>query len=385
MPAFPRRNRIGWPVFRSVATAPNGILNFSIGRLLTERFTYVCTPSPFNTPLTLEKNGTDQSEIVASSISSASFCKAKPLLPAAYKAPTRLPALVPTTISGTMPCDSSALITPTCAKPRAAPPPSASAMRGFCGSLVGAATGVTGDVSTGAADLDGMRLLQAARRERESTATTRCKTDMFSRAENLSPNGRSHFSLNARPAQALIWKQSLVPAAAQHLVQRDAIALLSQAQRNQRLLRAVEGSLRHQRRKIAVDAVAIARIRQPVALLVGGSDLLLRIQTLVQRAALGQCIRHFFESGLNRLLIRCHVDIARDLRRIQAGPIAACIEQAAQAAAGRAATCGQADTREECCARRTDVGVCADQCVLRRQHIRTAQQHFRRQCRRRPQ
>src|ERR1700687_3758720 len=67
----------------------------------------------------------------------AIFCSANPLLPAAYNAPTRLPALVPTTISGTIPCDSSALITPIWAKPRAAPPPSASAILMWRGALGG--------------------------------------------------------------------------------------------------------------------------------------------------------------------------------------------------------------------------------------------------------
>ena len=39
MPVLPRLNRIGWPVLRSVATAPKRIFSFSIGTLLTALFT----------------------------------------------------------------------------------------------------------------------------------------------------------------------------------------------------------------------------------------------------------------------------------------------------------------------------------------------------------
>lgn len=46
-------------------------------------------------------------------------------------APTTDPALVPITMSGTIPWASSALMTPMCAKPLAAPPPRASAMTGL--------------------------------------------------------------------------------------------------------------------------------------------------------------------------------------------------------------------------------------------------------------
>src|SRR6266568_3929175 len=69
------------------------------------------------------RSGITQSVTALSSISSASFCSWKPLAPPAYNAATTLPALVPTTMSGTIPWASSALMTPMCANPRAAPPP----------------------------------------------------------------------------------------------------------------------------------------------------------------------------------------------------------------------------------------------------------------------
>ena len=51
-------------------------------------------------------------------------------MPLAYIEPTSAPELVPTTMSGTMPLASSALITPNCAKPRGPPLPKASAITG---------------------------------------------------------------------------------------------------------------------------------------------------------------------------------------------------------------------------------------------------------------
>ncbi|SIT42580.1 hypothetical protein BN2476_320192 [Paraburkholderia piptadeniae] len=84
------------------------------------------------------RNGIAQSLIDASSIVSASLLSAKPFKPDAYSAPTTDPALVPHTRSILMLRASSALITPMCAKPRAAPPPSASPTRnGRCGLITG--------------------------------------------------------------------------------------------------------------------------------------------------------------------------------------------------------------------------------------------------------
>ena len=54
-----------------------------------------------------------------------------PLRPDAYRLPTTLPALVPVTRSGVRPAASNTLITPTWAKPLAAPPPSAKPILGF--------------------------------------------------------------------------------------------------------------------------------------------------------------------------------------------------------------------------------------------------------------
>ncbi len=52
------------------------------------------------------------------------------LMPAAASDPTSAPALVPTIRSGRIPASSSTLRTPTCAMPRAAPPPRTSPSRG---------------------------------------------------------------------------------------------------------------------------------------------------------------------------------------------------------------------------------------------------------------
>src|SRR5258706_9877217 len=68
----------------------------------------------------------------------------KPLRPAAYNTPTTEPALVPTTMVGEMPCASSALITPTWAKPRAAPPPKARAI--FAGGRATTGKGTGGGI-----------------------------------------------------------------------------------------------------------------------------------------------------------------------------------------------------------------------------------------------
>jgi hypothetical protein len=108
-------------------------------------------------------------------------CSSKPLLPAAYKAPTTLPALVPTTMSGTIPCASSALMTPMCAKPRAAPPPSASAIlilrggSGVAAAATGAAGGATGaePQPVNAYAAKAARELSDKRRRREETSEMR--------------------------------------------------------------------------------------------------------------------------------------------------------------------------------------------------------------------
>jgi len=63
-------------------------------------------------------------------------------MPLAYSAPTTLPALVPATTAGARPLASSILITPTWAKPLAAPPPSAMPILMGAGGAVAVACGV---------------------------------------------------------------------------------------------------------------------------------------------------------------------------------------------------------------------------------------------------
>lgn len=65
-------------------------------------------------------------------------------MPLAYSAPTTLPALVPDTTTGAKPLASSILITPICAKPLAAPPPSATPI------LMGLGASAEGACTTGA-------------------------------------------------------------------------------------------------------------------------------------------------------------------------------------------------------------------------------------------
>ncbi len=127
MPASPERNTIGSPDCRSVATAPYFLGNFSMARPPTAEFTNLVKASPFIKP----RLGMPQSMNCHLSNGIAISCNSKPFLPEAYRAPTSEPALVPITMSGTIPCASSALMTPMCAKPLAAPPPRASAITGF--------------------------------------------------------------------------------------------------------------------------------------------------------------------------------------------------------------------------------------------------------------
>src|SRR5690606_4152944 len=111
--------------------------------------TYCCKPSPFNTPTWRENGGMHESEIAASSISSAILCRVKPLWAAAYRAATSLPALVPSARTGTTPCDSSGLVTAMWANPRAAPPPSTRPILMGTSARGSGATGIGGVLGSG--------------------------------------------------------------------------------------------------------------------------------------------------------------------------------------------------------------------------------------------
>ena len=91
------------------------------------------------------RKGIAQSLIDASSMVSASLLIAMPFIPDADSAAITDPALVPASRSTRTLRASSALITPMCANPRAAPPPSARPMRsGRGGSVFGGALALAG-------------------------------------------------------------------------------------------------------------------------------------------------------------------------------------------------------------------------------------------------
>ena len=130
-----------------------------------------------------------QSLIDASSMVRASLFSAKPFMPDAYSAPTTDPALVPATRSTWILRASSPLITPMCAKPRAAPPPSASATRsGRCGLSSGGVV-VTGVVATGVLSVLLPVVVQAA-----STAEAAASEKL--RRARLGDEGFNEFSSN---------------------------------------------------------------------------------------------------------------------------------------------------------------------------------------------
>ena len=97
----------------------------------TSRFTMLCKASPLIRPPKRPAKGSPQSAIVASSRFRARRLRSLPVAPDASRVAITLPALLPTTISGLMPCASRALITPTWAKPRAAPAPRTKPTTGF--------------------------------------------------------------------------------------------------------------------------------------------------------------------------------------------------------------------------------------------------------------
>ena len=101
-------------------------------------------------------------------------------MPLAYRAPTTLPALVPATMSGARPLASSILITPMCAKPFAAPPPSAMPMR-----TGASAVGIDVVLALAALVLvRGTVLPQAAKLSKKTHATGRSKA--FKRMPSIS-------------------------------------------------------------------------------------------------------------------------------------------------------------------------------------------------------
>src|SRR5690606_241557 len=99
----------------------------------------------------------------------------------------------------------------------------------------------------------------------------------------------------------------LGPAAAERLVEQNEIGSALESRREQRLLRGVQVALRDERREVALDAGAVAHLREAVGVLRGAQQRLLRTELLVERAARDERIRHLAERFLNGALV------ARDL------------------------------------------------------------------------
>src|SRR5579864_1048442 len=117
-----------------------------------------------------------QSLIDASSMLSASRFIAMPFMPDAYRAATTDPALVPHTRSTWMLRASSALITPMCAKPRAAPPPSARPTRmGRGGLTTGGGKAVTTGLSLDATLSDRPPVVVQAARTADAAASEKLR------------------------------------------------------------------------------------------------------------------------------------------------------------------------------------------------------------------
>ena len=95
---------------------------------------------------------------------------------------------------------------------------------------------------------------------------------------------------------------------------------------DQQLLRRVQIGLRGQHRQIAVDAVLITQVRQIQPALFGKGIALERLNLLIVRAACRQSVRHFAEGRLDRLLVRCDLDVLLHRGEIEIGLVLAALE-----------------------------------------------------------
>ena len=129
-PVSPRRNSTASPLSRSVATMPSGR-----GMPLDRAPAGVAAHVARQRLAAHQRRGPGRPSRPASTRPWPLPARPAGARPARTRTapPTRLPAEVPTTRSGAMPASSSTWITPMCAKPRAAPPPSARPMRGGFG------------------------------------------------------------------------------------------------------------------------------------------------------------------------------------------------------------------------------------------------------------
>src|SRR5438132_8819348 len=114
------------------------------------------------------------------------------------------------------------------------------------------------------------------------------------------------------------------PAAAERAVEVDEVGEPLLARGDERELRVIEAGLRGEHLQVAVDAVAVAKLRQLEAALLRRREALLRGELLVEGAARGEAVGHFAERGLNRLLVLRDADVLAD-----GGDIQICAQRAA--------------------------------------------------------
>src|ERR1700728_720805 len=119
----------------------------------------------------------------------------------------------------------------------------------------------------------------------------------------------------------------LLPAATECLVQGHPIVLLREPRGYQTLLRGVVAALRVEHGQVAVAAGLITLLRQVIGTLRRRYQGFLRLALSLERQGQRQRVRHFAESGLDRLLVLRHCDIAVGARNGEIAHQLAALEQ----------------------------------------------------------
>ena len=189
----------------------------------------------------------------------------------------------------------------------------------------------------------------------------------------------------------------IIEAAAEHAVERHAIAEHRELRRDQRVLRRVESARRDQGGKKWIDARSVARDREIEALLRGLDEGDLTGELLVDRRAHGERVGDLAEGGLDRVLVRSDQALLLDLRVREVRADRAAVEQRHREArrecpygrgageqrcerdAGKATARGERERREELRARGAYVRVRRLEVVLGGEHVGALEQDLRRQ------